>query len=269
MLHLLHKLARMPLQPNLQAAIVWEHIQSTRCERAHHDYRLGVLADIDESTGTRQSRAEFTDIEIAVGVGLGQAQHGNIESAAIVEIKLVGLVDHGMGIHRRAKTHATGRNAANHARFCRQRHQVDDFFFGGDAGHAFGHANAQIHHAVGSQFECRASCNQLAFAQRHADQRFVWHAYFAGIGGGVLLGKRLHMVARLGGQHNGIDHDAGHLHHAWMQRAALGNAFHLRNDDAARIARRHGDGQRLQCQCLAFHGQVAIWVGGGGANDAH
>ena len=35
-----------------------------------------------------------------------------------------------------------------------------------------------------------------------------------------------------------------------------------------RVARRHGDGQRLQRQRLALHGDVAVGVGGGAADDA-
>ena len=34
------------------------------------------------------------------------------------------------------------------------------------------------------------------------------------------------------------------------------------------LLRRHGDGQRLQRQRLALHGDVAVRVGGGAADDA-
>jgi hypothetical protein len=43
-----------------------------------------------------------------------------------------------------------------------------------------------------------------------------------------------------------------------LQRAALGDALDLRDDDAARVVRRHRDGQRLQRQRLALHGEVAV-----------
>ena len=53
-----------------------------------------------------------------------------------------------------------------------------------------------------------------------------------------------------------------------LQRAALGDALDLRDDDAAAVVRRHRDRQRLERQRLALHRQVAVGVGGGGADDA-
>ena len=50
-------------------------------------------------------------------------------------------------------------------------------------------------------------------------------------------------------------------------RLSLGHALHLRDDDAARIVRRHRDGERLQGQRLPFHRQVAVVGASGGADD--
>ena len=48
----------------------------------------------------------------------------------------------------------------------------------------------------------------------------------------------------------------------------LGDALDLGDDDAAGVARGHGDGKHLQGQRLALHGDVALRVSGGAAYDA-
>ena len=65
-----------------------------------------------------------------------------------------------------------------------------------------------------------------------------------------------------------IDEYAGYLHLARIERAAFGDAFDLRDDDAAGIARRHGDGQRLQRQRFLLHGQIAVGIACCRADDA-
>ena len=47
--------------------------------------------------------------------------------------------------------------------------------------------------------------------------------------------------------------DAGNLDVARVERATLGDAFDLGDDDAARVVRGHGDGQRFERQRLLFH----------------
>ena len=47
---------------------------------------FGILANIDEAACTGQFRAEFADVEVAFTVGLRQAEKGQIEAAAIIEI---------------------------------------------------------------------------------------------------------------------------------------------------------------------------------------
>jgi hypothetical protein len=81
-------------------------------------------------------------------VGLRQPEDGDVQPAAVVEVELVGLVDDGLRIHRRAEIQPARRNAADHTRLGRQRDQVDDALLGRDAGHAFRHADAQVHHLM-------------------------------------------------------------------------------------------------------------------------
>ena len=64
-----------------------------------------------------------------------------------------------------------------------------------------------------------------------------------------------------------VDEDAGDLDLARVERAAVGEALDLHDDEAAGVARGHGDGERLQRQRLALHRDVAVGVGGGAAHD--
>ena len=86
--------------------------------------------------------AELAHVDVAVAVGLGQAQKGHVDAAAVVEIELGRLLDHRFGVRGVAKIEARGRHAANGAGFQRQRHQVLDLLLGGDRRKAFRHAGS-------------------------------------------------------------------------------------------------------------------------------
>ena len=83
----------------------------------------------------------------------------------------------------------------------------------------------------------------------------------------VLRAEGLPVIFGLG-HHDAVDQNAGDLDLARIEAAALGDALDLRDDDAAGIVRGHGDGQRLQRQRLLLHGEIAVGIGGGGADDA-
>ena len=96
-----------------------------------------------------------------------------VETAAVVEIKLIGLVDDGLRVDGGAKVQASGRCAADDARLGCQGNEVGHLLFGRDGGHTLGHANAQVHHAVGAQFQRSAARD--AFARAHG------HGHHAGV----------------------------------------------------------------------------------------
>ena len=65
-----------------------------------------------------------------------------------------------------------------------------------------------------------------------------------------------------------IDEDAGDLDLPRIERAALGDPLHLRDDEAAGVARRHRDRQHLERERLLLHRDVAVGIGGRSADDA-
>ena len=91
-----------------------------------------------------------------------RAEEGQVESAAVVEIKLVRLIDDGVGIDRGAEIQPSGRNSADHSGLGGEGNEIDDLLLIGHIGHAFGHANSQVDHAVGLQLERRPARDHLA-----------------------------------------------------------------------------------------------------------
>ena len=65
-------------------------------ERAREDDTLRVLADVDEAAGAGKARAEAADVDVAFRVDLRHAEARHVESAAVVEVELLVLVDHGV-----------------------------------------------------------------------------------------------------------------------------------------------------------------------------
>ena len=200
-------------------------------------------------------------------VDLGEAEKGHVETAAIVEIELIGLVDDGLGVDRRAEIDPACGDAADHARLCRQRDEVDDLLLVGDSRDAFGHADAEIDDAVRLQLERRAARDDLALAHRHRRQRAGAHPDLAAERRIVLRAEGLPVVFRLG-HDDAVDQNAGDLDLARIEAAAFGHPLDLRDDDAAGIMRRHGNGERLQRQRLLLHGEIAVGIAGRGADDA-
>ena len=69
------------------------------------------------------------------------------------------------------------------------------------------------------------------------------------------------------GNDDAIDQDTGHLHVFRLDRALLDDAFHLDDDDAAIVVRRHGLSQAIERQRFFLHADVSRRVGTGAANE--
>ena len=268
-LHRLDELARPALAQHLQISTIDPDLEIVCCEGASKDDHLGVLTDVDKAAGAGQSLAKPADIQITLCVGLGQAKDSNIESTAVIKIKLIGLIKHRLGVDSGAKTHAAGRDTADDTRLGRQGQQINQFFLCCHGGHTFRHADAKVDHGVGSQLHGRTPGNHLALGQRRHCQGFQRHPNLPRISWVVLLGKGLHVVRWIAGDDHRIHQYPRHPHLARVQCAALCHALDLRDDDAARVVRRHGDGQRFERQGLALHRQIAIRIGGRSADDAY
>jgi hypothetical protein len=102
-----------------------------------------ILGDVDKPAGAGETAVEQADIDVAAAIDLGHAEAGQIQAAAVVKIEHLVLVDDGFGIDRRAEIEAALRNPADDAGLGRQGHKVEQLFFRGNRGDAFGHADTR------------------------------------------------------------------------------------------------------------------------------
>ena len=102
-LYLGNELAAAALTSDLEPPLRHPDLEPTGCERAGEHHALGVLADVDEAPGARKPGAELRDVEVAVRIGLRQAEDREVKPAPVVEIELVGLIDNRIGIDRGAE----------------------------------------------------------------------------------------------------------------------------------------------------------------------
>ncbi len=84
--------------------------QASCGKSAHKNNTFGILSDVDEPACAGQSGAEFTDIEIAFFISLGQSQKSDIKTAAVIKIKLGWLPDNSVGIGGRTEIKPSGRS---------------------------------------------------------------------------------------------------------------------------------------------------------------
>ena len=134
-------------------------------------------------------------------------------------------------------------------------------FLGRDRGHALGHADAEVDDALGLISSAARRAMILRSLIAIGAQQVHRHADLAGEGGAVRLGEGLPVVLGLLGDDHAVDQHAGDLHLPRRQRAALGDALDLHDDDAAGVVRRHRHRQRFERQRLALHRDVAVGVG--------
>src|SRR6478672_4843149 len=82
------------------------------------------------------------------GIGLGKSEHGEIETTAIIEVELIGLVDDRLSICGSSEGETGGRNAADDPGFGRQRHEIGDALLGSNGCNTLGHPDAEIDDGV-------------------------------------------------------------------------------------------------------------------------
>ena len=178
------------------------------------------------------------------------------------------MLDDGFGVQGGAEIEPALRHAADDAGLGRQREIFQNPLLRGHGRDALGHADAEIDDAARRQLESAAPGNHLALVEVQRLNAVERHALAAGIrviiGGGV----GLEVVSRPGDDH-AIHQNTGDLHLARVERLGGGDALDLRDDEAPRILGRHGGGEIVEGQRLAFHGDVARRIGRGAADQRH
>ena len=122
----------VPFPPDASRPSSNRDLQPAGRERAAENDLLGVLADVDEAARARELRPEFADVQIAFAIRLRQPEESEIESAAIVEVELIRLIDDRLRVDAGAEINARRWHSADQSRLRRERDQVDDLFLIGD-----------------------------------------------------------------------------------------------------------------------------------------
>src|SRR5690606_1014826 len=102
-----------------ELAVLDRDLEAARRERAREHDRTRVLRDVDEAAAAVQLAAELAGVDVTEAVALRHAEAGEIETAAMVEIEHLVLVDDRVRVRRRAEARAAGKHAADRARFRR------------------------------------------------------------------------------------------------------------------------------------------------------
>src|SRR5699024_5210473 len=122
LLDALDELRRSALALDGEPSVADGHRGVAGRERATEDHLRGVLGDVDEPTTARQPRAEPADVDVAVAVGLCDAEIADIESAPVVEVELLWRTHERVVVAGGPEVDTAGRRAADGARF----HSLND-----------------------------------------------------------------------------------------------------------------------------------------------
>src|SRR5450631_1580606 len=266
LLDLFEELPLFSLFQDAELAFFHQHFEAGTGEGTDKHHKPRTLADVDKTARPGQAAAEPADVDVSRAITLGHTEASHVEAAAVVEVELLALVDHRIHVDAGPEVVAGGGDAADYAGLHRKGQQMRNVFFIGDGGHPLRHADTEVDDAVGRQLEGGASSDDLALIEGGRHQTGVRGAEFAGVGRVVLGNNRLPVLMRFG-HDDAVHEDARDLHLPRRQRAALGDALHLGNDDTVAVLGRHRHGEVTEGERFALHGDIAEGVGGAAADE--
>ena len=178
------------------------------------------------------------------------------------------MVQNGHGVGCAAELGAAVGHTGDGAGFHGQSHLVGDALLSADVGDLLGSAGAQVHDGVLRQLHSGPAGDDLLGV--HGDGGDIVHGDAELTGESSVIGHAQALVVVLGRAHDdGIHIDAGDLHQAGVQGAALDDLLHLNNDDTAGVLGGLALGGDIQRTDLAVDGAVAVFIGVGAADQAH
>ena len=262
---------RFAFADDLQFAVFDRDFQSRGGQCTAENDPFGILGDVDEAARSGNPRTKFRYVDIADFVQFRHAEAGQVQTAAVIEIELAGVIDDRQRVDRATEPQSAAGNAADQARLDGCGQLVDDAFFRRHCRYAFRHADTQVDHCLGNQFHRCPATDDLTVVQRNRFDIRQRHPHIAGQRTVILAGCAAHglgMVFRFG-YHDGVNQSARHHDIARVNRTGLGNPFDLDDDLAARILRRQRLHIKFQPDRLFFDAYIAEFISGGAANDRH
>ena len=122
----------------------------------------------------------FDTLRLPSAVGLRESEKCKVQTATVVEVELVRLINDRLRVGRRAEAEPAGGNSADDAWLRGERKKINDPFLSGNATNALGHADAEIDDTVRLQLERGAARNHVPVGHRHDRDRGRGHPDLAG-----------------------------------------------------------------------------------------
>ena len=222
-----------------EPAVAGCDLQTSGGERTAVDDRLRSLGDVDKAAWPHVTAAEAAHVDVAMLVGLRQAQEGDVEAPAVVPVEHGQLLDVCLGVARRAEEQVRPRCTAHRAGLGGKGHHLVDPLLGGQPAHGVGIADAEVDDRTGDELHGRTPDHHGAPTQgrrlgrRQGDPQVPGQRRVKAAG-------RLGMEIGRGGDHHVIDQRGGDPHMLRVQGAGLGRVLYLGDHDAAAVLGRLG-----------------------------
>ena len=268
LLHRRDELLEFAFPDDLEPAVAGCDLEAPGGERTAVDDGLRRLGDVDEAAWPHVTAAEAAHVDVAVLVGLRQAQEGDVEPSAVVPVEHGRLLEVCLGVARRAEEQVGPRFTAHRAGLGREGHHLVDPLVGGQPAHGVGIADAEVDDRTGDELHGRtpdhhgARTQRRRLGRRQGDPQIPRQRRVEATG-------RLGMELGRGGDHHVIDQRGGDPHMLGVQGAGLGGVLHLGDDDAAAVLGRLGYRELAQDDRLFVQSDVAQLVGGGAPDHRH
>ena len=141
-------------------------LEATRGQRADEIDPAGPGADVREAARAAHPALEGVDVDVALGVHLGERQAGDVEPAAVVEVEHRRLVDHRLVVEPGAALVAGDRHATEDPLLDGEDQLVGDPLLPGHPADELADAEAEVADGAGRELEQRAPGDDLADVER-------------------------------------------------------------------------------------------------------
>ena len=128
----------------MRTPVVDVELEALRGERADEVDPPRPRADVREAARAADPALEGVDVDVALGVDLGEREARDVEPAAVVEVEHVRLVDHRLVVEAGAALVAGHRHAAEDALLDGQHQLVGDPLLPGHAADELADAEAEV-----------------------------------------------------------------------------------------------------------------------------
>ncbi len=192
-------------------------------------------------------------------VTFSQTQIAQIQTAAIIEVELIALIQQCVCVVSRTESDAACGYTTNSAAFYCQSHEVADTFFVRYRCNIFRSTYAQVNCNVFFQFYSATTTDDLLCAQRQGFGSNVGVSHFAGQSGIVITIQCLLVILRVSNYYI-VNIDAGNLNQTRIQCACFNQFFYLNYNDTAAVFNSLAYGCAFQRRNFLFKGDVTGFI---------